>query len=342
MTIELFRTVPRHIIAGLLTSSLLVCANPLVAVERTDSRAQVMNESDLLVVGAVEKIDLTLGYALVAGQRVYIAKDTVLLENDGAISSGRDALQLLQEGDFVSVNGLMDMPAASVRRLSESYIPGATSIFVKGQVSLVDESLGVATVGGLKIDVTPAMGSTEYEGVRAGEVIEAIGIQPEIGGSLIAASIRPSAITGTSLVVPRAITGTSLVTPRAITGTSLATPRAITGTSELTPRAITGTSLATPRAITGTSEATPRAITGTSLATPRAITGTSELTPRAITGTSLASPRAITGTSMVTPRAITGTSLVTPRAITGTSFVTARAITGTSEVTPRAITGTSL
>ena len=341
MTIEFFQTIPRHIVAGLISASFLVCANPLLAVERTDPSAQIVSEPDLLVKGAVEKVDLSLGFAVVAGQRVDISTDTVLLENEGAISSGLDALRLLQEGDFVSVNGLLGRPAASVMRMSESYVPGATSIFVRGRVSKLDETIGVATIGGLKIDVTPAMGSTAYVGVRVGELIEAIGIQPEIGGSLIASSIRFSAITGTSLVTPRAITGTSYVTPRAITGTSAMSPRAITGTSLVTPRAITGTSMAAPRAITGTSEVASRAITGTSLVTPRAITGTSMAAPRAITGTSEVAPRAITGTSLVTPRAITGTSMAAPRAITGTSLVTLGAITGTSEVTPRAITGTS-
>ncbi len=242
MTIEFFRTVPRTLIAGLISSSFLICANPLLAADRTDRSAQVLSESDLLVVGAVDKIDFSLGYALIAGQRINISKDTVLLENDSAISSGLEMLHVLQEGDFVSVNGLMDWPAASIRRLSESYVPGASSIFVRGRVSEMDDTIGVATVGGLKIDVTPAMGSAAYIGVRAGDLIEAIGIRPEMHGSLIAASIRPSAITGTSLITPRAITGTSFVTPRAITGTSAVSPRAITGTSLVTPRAITGTS----------------------------------------------------------------------------------------------------
>ena len=253
MTIEILRTIPRYILAGVISGSLLVCANPSLAVERAEPGAQFSGEADLLAVGAIEKIDLSSGYALIAGQYVFISKETVLLENESAVSSGLDALQLLHTGDLVAVNGLLEGPAASIARFSESYVPGATSIFVRGRVSKVDDSVGVATVGSLKINFTPAMGSSAFEAFREGQVIEAIGIQPEIGGTLIASTVRPNAITGTSIVTPRAITGTSLVTPRAITGTSMVSPRAITGTSLVTPRAITGTSMVTPRAITGTS-----------------------------------------------------------------------------------------
>ena len=265
MTIEILRDVPRRVFAGLVSVGLLVGAHSSLGAERIESNNQAMSGTDLLIVGSVEKIDRSTGYALVAGQHVVISRETVLLESDSAIASGSDALQLLHDGDLVMVNGLLDMPAASVTRLSEAYVPGATSIFVRGRVAQVDDSIGVAMVGGLKIDYTPAMSSAEFEGVHIGSVIEVRGIQPEIGGSLIATTVRPSAITGTSL----------LLRPRAITGTSALSPRAITGTSALSPRAITGTSLVAPRAITGTSALSPRAITGTSLVSARAITGTS-------------------------------------------------------------------
>ena len=231
MTIEILRTIPRHVLAGLLSGSLLVCANPSLAAERTESSAQNRSEADLLAVGAIEKIELSSGSVQVAGQHVLLSRDTVFIENESAISSGADVLRLLHAGDFVAVNGLLERAAASISRLSESYVPGATSVFVRGRVSHVDDSIGVATVGQLKIDFTPAMGSSSFEGLNEGQVIDAVGIQPNIGGVLIASMIRSNAITGTSLVTPRAITGTSMVTPRAITGTSLVTPRAITGTS---------------------------------------------------------------------------------------------------------------
>src|SRR5450631_3872031 len=153
--IEILRTIPRCILAGLMSGSLLVCANPLLAAERADSGAQNRSEADLLAVGAIETIDLSSGFVLVAGQRVLVSRDTVLIENESAISSGAGALRLLHAGDFVAVNGLLERAAASISRLPESYVPGATSVFVRGRVSRVDDSNGVATVGGLKIDFTP-------------------------------------------------------------------------------------------------------------------------------------------------------------------------------------------
>jgi Domain of unknown function (DUF5666) len=366
MTIEKLWDVPRGVCAGLISMGLLIGASSSFGLDRVDSNVQAMSGTDLLVVGSVEKIDLMMGYALVAGQRILISNETVLVESDSAVATGSKALELLHDGDLVAVNGLLDTPAASVTRLAESYVPGATLVFVRGRVGQVDDSIGLAMIGRLKVDYTPAMGSSEFRALQAGSIVEATGTQPEKGGSLIASSVRLSAITGTSLVTPRAITGTSA---RAITGTSLVTPRAITGTSAAEPRAITGTSLVTPRAITGTSAraitgTSDRAITGTSAraitgTSARAITGTSDraitgTSDRAITGTSAraitgtsdraitgTSDRAITGTSLVTPRAITGTSAAEPRAITGTSLVTPSAITGTSILTSRAITGTS-
>ncbi len=299
--------------------------------ETTIPQLKSLYGSELEVLGEVEHLDIAHGFLVVAGQHVSIAKDTKFSYNSVAVSDVSSALRMFQLGDLVAIAGKAEEPAASVMKLKDDYVPGATHIFLRGRVSAVDSALGTANIGNMVVDLTPAMSDSQSEGIEAGQIAEALGIQTSPNGRLLASHIfRASSIIGTSKTDPASIIVTSVVSPTSIIGTSKATPDSIVGTSK-----------ATPTSIIGTSKATPDPIIGTSAAAPSSIIGISKVSPDSIIGTSKASPTSIIGTSKVAPASIIGTSKATPDSIIGTSKVAPASIIGTSKAMPDSIIGTS-
>ena len=271
--------------------------------EVTVGELKAMYGPQLQVLGEVQRIDPSKGVIVVAGQRVAISKETIFSVNRVAVS-GAEALRTIQDGDILAIIGALDAPAASVDRRNESYVPGATTIFVKGKVTSVEQSLGRARIGDLNVDYTPALSNRDFGVVEVGQIVEVIGTQPSPQGVLLANSITgtgSSSITGTG---QSSITGTG---SSSITGTGQSS---ITGTGS---SSITGTGQSS---ITGTGSSS---ITGTGSSS---ITGTGS---SSITGTGKSS---ITGTGS---SSITGTG---QSSITGTG---SSSITGTGK---SSITGT--
>jgi hypothetical protein len=270
--------------------------------EITSAQMKSLYGRDLQILGELQSINLSAQSLVVAGQHVALAKETTFTYNGAVIADHTAALHMLHAGDVLAITGAVDEPAVSISRIEDSYVPGATRIFIKGKVASVISSVGRASVGELGVDFTPAMADPKFTKVEVGQVIEATGVQPTVGGLLLADSVSADSIIGTSGSKPTlaSIIGTSGAKP---------TPDSIIGTSgsKPTPASIIGTSGAkpTPDSIIGTSGAkpTPASIIGTSGAkpTPASIIGTSgaKPTPASIIGTSGAKP---------TPASIIGTS----------------------------------
>ena len=272
MKIELAQIIRQCLYSGVMSGSILMCTNQSYAVETSDLAVRAVG-TDMVAVGPIDAIDVNSSSFVVAGQRIAVSGETVMHEIGNANLLGFSAFKLFHIGDVLAVHGELDKPAVSISRLVESYVPGATSIYLRGRVTKVDSSIGVATVSSMRIDFTPAMAKSEFVGVNVGDIVEVFGMQPVIGGSLIATILRPdsarnNSITGTSLGA-NSITGTSHG-GNSITGTSLGA-NSITGTSH-GGNSITGTSLG-GNSITGTSHG-GNSITGTSLGA-NSITGTS-------------------------------------------------------------------
>jgi hypothetical protein len=273
------------IVIGAIAAACYMAGAPASA-EVSAAELKNLYGAELHVLGAVENIDLAKGVLLVAGQHVSIGHETSFSYNGIPVEDQLSALHMIEPGDLVAVFGPLNTPAVSVSRLKESYVAGATTLFVKGKVSSTQESLGRARIDALGVDITPAMADAKFTRVEPGQVIEAVGIQPTAGGLLLAESVASSSIVGTST---GSIVGTS---NRSIVGTSNGS---IVGTSS---GSIVGTS---NRSIVGTSNGS---IVGTSSGS---IVGTSN---GSIVGTSNGS---IVGTSS---GSIVGTS---NRSIVGTS-----------------------
>jgi hypothetical protein len=310
------------LVIGAITIFTCAAVSP-VSADVTGEQLKNLYGSDLQVLGDVESIDLAHGVLVVAGQHVSIGQETAISYNGVPMSDQTLALQMIQPGDLVAATGPLDAPVQSVSRLKEAYVAGATTVFVRAKVASSVPSLGRATIDQLSVDLTPAMADAQFASVESGQVIEAVGTRPVASGVLLANTVSPSSIVGTSAAA-KSIVGTSAV--KSIVGTSLARPDSIVGTSAAA-RSIVGTS-ADAKSIVGTSLARPDSIVGTSAA--KSIVGTSAAA-RSIVGTSAA--KSIVGTSAA--KSIVGTSAA--RSIVGTSAAT-KSIVGTSA---KSIVGTS-
>jgi hypothetical protein len=243
---------------------------PAIA-EVTGTQLKAMYGSELKVVGDLERVDLSSGTLLVAGQHVSIAADTAFSYNGISIKDNGRALRMIQPGDLLVVSGPLDAPARSVNRLEEAYVAGATVVFVRAKVLAVQQYLGRAKVDELSVDLTPAMSDPQYVNVEAGTIIEAAGIRPTAHGLLLATSVsaRSASIVGTGGA--QSIVGTG--GPNSIVGTG--GPNSIVGTGG--PNSIVGTG--GPNSIVGTGG--PNSIVGTG--GPNSIVGTGG--PNSIVGT---------------------------------------------------------
>src|SRR5450631_3349282 len=168
------------------TITILFCgAVAPASAEVTSVQLKKQYGAELQVLGDVESVDLARGVLLVAGQHVSIARETSFSFNGALVEDQAQALTMIQPGDLLAVIGPLDAPARSVNRLQESYVPGATSVFVKARVLSVQQSQGRAKIDQLGVDLTPAMGDAKFVQVEPGQVIEAVGIRPGTGGLLL-------------------------------------------------------------------------------------------------------------------------------------------------------------
>ena len=328
------------VVASALIASGLTAMTPATA-DMSLSELKIQYGSDLEALGEVQSIDTAKGFLVVAGQRIAISRQTKFLidQKEVDLAKGFSAIRV---GDDLAVTGELDAPATTINRLSESYVPGSTPVYVKGIVSAIDGLVGTAKIDTLTIDFTPAMSSPAFQKLAVGDIVEVTGVRPQSNGKLLVSDlVRATSIAGTSVVSPESIAGTSTVAPSSIAGTSVAKPSSIAGTSVVEANSIAGTSKVAPDSIAGTSVVKANSIAGTSKIAPDSIAGTSVVKANSIAGTSKVAPDSIAGTSVVKANSIAGTSKVAPDSIAGTSVMKPSSIAGTSGAQPGSIAGTS-
>jgi hypothetical protein len=96
-------------------------------------------------------------------------------------------------GDYVAVIGDV-MPdggllADSVLVLSEAYVPGASSVFIRGSVPSGLTSFGGADVAGQHVDFTPVMAGSDFATADWTREVGVVGVQPLIAGVVLASDV---------------------------------------------------------------------------------------------------------------------------------------------------------
>jgi hypothetical protein len=88
-------------------------------------------------------------------------------------------------GDYV-VAGLTTKGAmAVIYPVGLTYIPGVSTVRVKGSVTTVDSSTGSFGMGPLSVDYTAQLAATPTLAIAVGDVVEIVGLQPNHGGVLL-------------------------------------------------------------------------------------------------------------------------------------------------------------
>ena len=142
---------------------------------------------ELDVLGLVGATDTASGTLTVSGQTVRVTAGTKLTsESIGALSA------LPASGALVAVYGALNsdgtVAASQVTVLAQSYVAGATTLYVRGVVTSVNPALAKAQVGGLSVDYSASLYNTEAANIKSGSVVEFSGIQTSVGSALYAST----------------------------------------------------------------------------------------------------------------------------------------------------------
>src|SRR6185437_2840563 len=105
------------------------------------------------------------------------------------------------KGALVAVYGSLladgTISASQVSEVGQAYVPGATTLYIRGVVKSVNASVGRAQVGSLSIDYTAALYESSDAGIKPGSVVEFSGLQSS-ASTLFASRVSASGIGGTN------------------------------------------------------------------------------------------------------------------------------------------------
>jgi hypothetical protein len=266
--------------------------------------------SRVAAIGPIEQLDCAAGTYRVLGIK-FTAISRSMLSGVCESQSSLGVAYVVATGVRSESGKTVGGQLAEVR--SDLYVPGATSVFVRGLVSRTKSATGEFEVAGARV----AALSGQVPAV--GESVDIIGTQPVLGGVVIAEAVYASsdAKTFSDPRLTRAIIGSGSAT-KAIIGSG-ASSKAIIGSGQST-EAIIGSG-ASSKAIIGSGSAT-KAIIGSG-ATKKAIIGSGQSTEAIID--SDASSKAIIGSGSAT-KAIIGSG-ASSKAIIGSGSAT-KAIIG--------------
>jgi hypothetical protein len=102
-----------------------------------------------------------------------------------AFTATADATESLGLGDYVVAGSDGGESSAIVYSLGTPYVPGVSTVGIKGTVAKVDPALGTAIVGSTALDYTAELAVSPDGAPVEGALIEAIGIQPNPQGTVI-------------------------------------------------------------------------------------------------------------------------------------------------------------
>jgi hypothetical protein len=72
---------------------------------------------------------------------------------------------------------------------TDQYVPGSSSVFVVGKVSVLNSSVGSLNIGGLKVDYSALLSSGSMQ-IREGQIVAVMGVQSAPNMPIFASAIR--------------------------------------------------------------------------------------------------------------------------------------------------------
>jgi hypothetical protein len=159
--------------------------------------------SEIALIGPIESVDCKASAIEILGVR--------LVGTDANTSKLICGLQSSTQAGLASIKGEVDVAGVvqlkSVQLLPRAmYVEGATTVYVRGEVSEVSSALGIASISGASFDAA-------FDIPLVGSVLEVAGTQPIRGGSIVPAAlhvIRPPQATGANSSLPSFSTNSSI------------------------------------------------------------------------------------------------------------------------------------
>jgi hypothetical protein len=88
-------------------------------------------------------------------------------------------------GDYAVAASGADGQLAMLMPLQESYVPGASPVWVAGEVSAVQNDIGVFSVGNAAFNYTALLARNPTLVPDVGDAVDMYGVQPVVGGSIL-------------------------------------------------------------------------------------------------------------------------------------------------------------
>lgn len=181
---------------------------PVTAAALFLSPLSAASASDLSLVGPLESVDCKGATAQILGVRFVAAdpKSAKLLCTLGVSSSPR---YVVAEGTRDAANSVRLEKLELVSKVY--YVAGATTVYIRGQVSEASGSVGTVSISGALVDASFTM-------PQVGSVIEVAGTQPIRGGVIIPATLN---IVSTNSSMGSGVTANSSMGSGIVTNSSM-------------------------------------------------------------------------------------------------------------------------
>jgi hypothetical protein len=227
------------------------------------------SNGSLLAFGQLESISRDDSRIYVLGQELQVLAGTPAVE----------ALAALAPGQTVAVFGEITPDGVFVWSAAQmgNYVPGASPVYLSGEISRVDRDLGLAWIGAVPISYVEPAAWTGFQAPAVGEIVEVFGTQPLPGGALLAEALK---VRAASMGTGKSNAGASVGTGRSSAGASVGTGKSSAGASVGTGRSSAGASVGTGKSSAGASVGTGKSSAGASVGTGRSSAGASVGTGR--------------------------------------------------------------
>ncbi len=159
--------------------------------------------SDIVAFGPVDAIKLSGKQLLVLGQTVTLSARTAITADSKSVSANSAGKLLAnRNGVLVAVYGALQsdgtIQASQVDFSSQMWVPGSTTVLLRGVVTKVNVATARAQVGSLSVDYSAGLyDPNAAAGVKVGSVIELVGTQ-FVSGQMFASQVGSAGIGGSS------------------------------------------------------------------------------------------------------------------------------------------------